>query len=151
MRKIIAGALLGLVLFFASCDRPSKVGLGPTMTGSELAVLLRTHPDFSGTGPVVDERYRLINATWVKSNVSAFVTGDCDDYAGEAWRTALTRGRVAFGMVISSNITSDNRIGGHAFNFFVDPDQKIWFYEPQTHRTWQPTREEMWYVSRFWI
>lgn len=149
MRKIIA-AIIGTILLCA-CDGPSKVGLGPSISGPELAVLLKRHPDFSGTGPVVDEKYRLVTKDWVKSNVAAFTTGDCDDYAGEAWRTALTHGRVAFGMVISSRITDDNRFGAHAFNFFIDPDQQIWFYEPQTHQTWKPTPEEMWYVSWFWI
>ena len=152
MRKLILGILLGTALFFCGCREGGTIPLGPTMGGHEIAVFLRQHPDFSGTGPVVDEDYRLVKPEWVKANVSAYAFGDCDDYAAKAFVQAQSNGRrVAFGMVISSNITSDGKLGGHAFNFFITPDKEVWFYEPQTHRVWKPTPEELWYLSRFWI
>jgi hypothetical protein len=83
-------------------------------------------------------------------NVASF--GDCDDYAAKAFVQAQSHGRrVAFGMAIATQLTGDNKLGGHAFNFFITPEKEIYFYEPQTDRCWQPTPEEMWYVSRFWI
>jgi hypothetical protein len=150
MKKILLAAVLALTLFFAGCDRDGGP-LGDRVSGFDISYFLTAHPDWSATGPVVDENYRLVSPQWVRANISTYSFGDCDDWAGDAWRHAQTHGRVAFGMVISSNITSDGKIGGHAFCFFITPDYEIWGYEPQTHRVWQMTQEEMWYASRHWI
>jgi hypothetical protein len=128
--KWIAASALALALLVTSCKPSGSIGLGPRLGGHELAVLLKRHPDFSGTGPVVDEDYRLIKAEWVKSNLNVASFGDCDDYAAKAFVQAQSHGRrVAFGMAIATQLTGDNKLGGHAFNFFITPEKEIYFYE----------------------
>lgn len=150
MKKLLMAVVVGTVLFFSGCSRGTNE-LGSRVNGAEIAVFLAQNPDWSASGPVVDENYRLASVEWVKSNISTYSFGDCDDWAGDAWRHAQTFGRVAFGMVINTRLEDDNRFGGHAFNFFIDENWTIWFFEPQTKKIWQPSKEELWYLTRHWI
>jgi len=68
---------------------------------------------------VLEQHQHIKNAKYESS------INDCDDYAQALHGVFNQHGlsRFAFGYASS---------GGHAFNFFVDRDKKIWIVEPQT-------------------
>ena len=149
--KWIAVSVTALLLL-TSCKPSGPIGVGPEISGHELGYLLQVDPDFSATGTVVDEDYRLIRPEWVKAHLNVASFGDCDDYAAKAFVQAQSQGRrVAFGMITSTRLNPGTQFGGHAFNFFITPEKEIWFYEPQTGRTWKPSDEELWMLGKHWI
>ena len=151
MKKFVTAIILGAAVFLSSCSPGGDTSPGKRVGGHEIAVFLTADPDWSSKGPVVDNDYRLVSVDWVKDHIATYSFGDCDDWSGDAWRHAQTFGRVAFGMVINSSLEDDNRFGGHAFNFFIDEDWRIWFFEPQTQKIWSPSKEELWYLTKHWI
>jgi len=65
----------------------------------------------------------------------------CDDFSYELmgdvsdWSSDLL-----FGMVWGNNANGD----AHAWNFFIDDKEKLWFVEPQTDQIFEPTKEKIW-------
>jgi len=77
----------------------------------------------------------------INTRVYKTETHDCDDFSYELmghvseWNSDNT-----FGIIWGLNT------GGqpHAWNFFVDENEKVWFVEPQSDSIFEPTGEKIW-------
>ena len=77
----------------------------------------------------------------INSRIYKAESHDCDDFSYElmghvsGWNSDNT-----FGIVWGQNASGV----GHAWNFFVDENEKVWFVEPQTDSIFTPTTEKIW-------
>lgn len=66
---------------------------------------------------------------------------DCDDFSFELMGNVSDwSSDILFGIVWGNNANGD----AHAWNFFIDDKEKLWFVEPQTDQIFEPTKEKIW-------
>ena len=90
---------------------------------------MRNVTDFLKVNPVNDRKY--VNEAH-----------DCDDFSYELMGDISTWNSAgAFGMVWGNRAVDG---APHAWNFFIDPNLKVWYVEPQNDFIFAPSSENVW-------
>ncbi len=141
-------SLLDTIWDFFRRPIPIPIPVTPRITNIELGQILSKYCSNIWQS---DENYRTMNKNslieFLKVNPvngrRYLVTAhDCDDFSFElAGDVSDWDSDGAFGIVWG------NRVGsgiGHAWNFFIDENKKLWYIEPQNDTIFEPTTEKVW-------
>lgn len=175
VRSLVAGvsvAYLMMVCVWVSLSGCSPKDSAPEAEPIPASVVFRKAVDaFRADGHAVDGLYHPVSPAWVRSHVGRLnvletlgASGfrddltDCDDFSRAAALLATREARragwdfaPAFGQVATVVIELDPfniALGKHALNFFIDPEGNLWFFEPQTGKSWRPSSDET--AMAFW-
>lgn len=141
-------SLLDIIWDFFRKPTPVPTPITPRITNIELGAILKL---YCTNQWLSDESYQTINKKSLEdflrtnpvSGRKYLVTAhDCDDFSFELmgdvseWNSDGTFG------IVWGNRASDG--AGHAWNFFIDENKKLWYVEPQNDQIFEPTSEKVW-------